>query len=64
MTGRREGVPRVLGLVLALVIVWVVLAVVGFVIKGLFWLTIIALVLFLLTLVLGGAGLRSRRPTR
>ena len=53
-----------LGLVLALIIVWVVLAVIGFVIKGLFWLTIIALVLFLLTLVLGGAGLRGRRPTR
>lgn len=53
-----------LGLVLALIIVWVVLAVVGFVVKGLFWLAIVALVLFLLTLVLGGAGLRGRRPTR
>ena len=53
-----------LGLVLALIIAWVVLAVVGFVIEGLFWLAIVALVLFLLTLVLGGAGLRNRRPTR
>jgi hypothetical protein len=54
----------VLGLVLALVIVWVVLGIIGFVVKGLFWLLIVALVLFLITLVLGGFGLRGRRPTR
>jgi hypothetical protein len=54
----------VLGLVLALVIIWVVLGVVGFVVKGLLWLVFVALVLFLITLVLGGIGLRGRRPTR
>jgi hypothetical protein len=54
----------VLGLVLALVIVWVVLAIIGFVVKGLFWLVLVALVLFLITLVVGGFGLRGRRPTR
>lgn len=53
-----------LGLVLALIIIWVVLGIVGFVVKGLFWLLIVALVLFLITLVLGGLGLRGRRPTR
>ena len=54
----------VLALVLGLVLVWVVLAVVGLVIKGLFWLTLVAAVLFLATLVLGGAVSRRRRPTR
>jgi hypothetical protein len=54
----------VLGLVLALIIIWVVLGIIGVVVKGLFWLLIVALVLFLITLVLGGLGLRGRRPTR
>ena len=53
-----------LGLVLALIIIWVVLGIIGFVVKGLFWLLVVALVLFLITLVLGGVGLRGRRPTR
>ena len=53
-----------LALVLGLVLLWVVLAVVGLVIKGLFWLTVVAGVLFLATLVLGGAASRRRRPTR
>lgn len=58
-----EGVP-VLALVIGLVLLWVVLAVVGLAIKGLIWLTIIAAVLFLATLVFGGAASRRRRPTR
>lgn len=39
-------------LVLALV-VWLVLAVLGFVIKGLFWLAILGIVLFLVTAAVG-----------
>jgi hypothetical protein len=54
----------VLALILGLVLLWVVLAVVGITIKGLFWLTVVAGVLFLATLVLGGATSRRRRPTR
>jgi len=54
----------VLGLVIALVILWVVLGLVGFAVKTLSWLLIVAIVLFLITLVLGGVGLRGRRPTR
>jgi hypothetical protein len=54
----------VLGIVLALVILWVVLGVVGFAVKTLSWLLFVALVLLLITLVLGGFGLRGRRPTR
>ena len=53
-----------LGLVIALIILWVVLGIIGFAIKTLSWLLFVALVLFLITLVLGGFGLRGRRPTR
>jgi hypothetical protein len=37
------------GLLVFLLVVWLVLAVLGFVIKGLFWLAIIGIVLFLAT---------------
>jgi hypothetical protein len=48
-----------MGLIIALLVIWVVLAVLGFAIHGLFWLAIIAIVLFLLT---GGFGYsRGRR---
>jgi hypothetical protein len=40
-------------LLVVLLIVWLVLAIVGFAIKGLIWLAIIAIVLFLGTAVLG-----------
>jgi hypothetical protein len=54
----------VLALVLGLVLLWVVLAIVGLTIKGLIWLTVVAGVLFLATLVFGGATSRRRRPNR
>jgi hypothetical protein len=38
-----------LRLILFLLVVWVVLSVLGFAIKGLFWLAIIGIVLFLAT---------------
>ncbi len=48
-----------MGIIFALLVIWVVLAVLGFVIHGLFWLAIIGIVLFVLT---GGFGFtRSRR---
>lgn len=49
-------------LLIILLIVWAGLAVFGFVIKGLVWLAIIGIVLFLVTLVIGmlrGAASRS-----
>ena len=64
MTSTAPEGGTVLALVLGLVLLWVVLAVVGLVVKGLFWLTGIAAVLFLATLVFGGAASRRRRPTR
>jgi len=42
-----------LALVIILLIVWAVLAVLGFVIKGLLWLAIVALVLFVITVIIG-----------
>lgn len=44
---------RMLALVGVLLVVWLILAVVGFVVKSLLWLAIIALVLFVVTAVFG-----------
>lgn len=49
-----------LALLLFLVLVWIVVGIVGFVVKGLFWLFVIACVLFVIT-VLGSAFTRGRR---
>lgn len=49
-----------LAVLLALVIVWIVLGIIGFVAHGLFWLFVIACVLFVAT-VLGGVFGRGRR---
>jgi hypothetical protein len=43
----------VIGLILALLVVWAVLSVVGFVVKGLVWLAIIGIILFLGTAAIG-----------
>jgi hypothetical protein len=50
-----------LRLILVLLVVWVVLSVLGFAIKGLFWLAIIGIVLFLATGLWG--LLTGRKPT-
>jgi uncharacterized membrane protein len=44
-----------LRILVAALIVWVLLAVLGFVIKGLFWLAIIGIVLFVATAAAGAA---------
>ena len=48
-----------MGLIVALLVLWLVLAVVGFVVKSLFWLAILGIVLFLVTGVVGGMRRRS-----
>lgn len=48
-----------MGLIIALLVVWVVLAVVGFAVKSLFWLAIVGIVLFIATGVFGGLRRRS-----
>lgn len=50
-------------LVLALVIVWIVLGIIGFVVHGLIWLFVIACVLFVAT-AFGGVFARGRRSSR
>lgn len=42
-----------MGLIIALLIIWLVLSIVGFAVKGLIWLAIIGLVLFVATGVWG-----------
>lgn len=49
-----------LTLVLFLILAWVILGIIGFVVNGLFWLFVIACVLFLATM-LGSAFNRGRR---
>lgn len=53
-----------LSIIFFLIIVWIVLAVVGLLIHGLVWLTIIAVILFLGTLVFGGTRLRGGKSRR
>ncbi|MGI5133141.1 hypothetical protein ACQEVB_40510 [Pseudonocardia sp. CA-107938] len=50
-----------MGLIIGLLVLWVVLAVVGFVVKSLFWLAIVALVLFVGTAVFGAVRGRAVR---
>ncbi len=50
-----------MGLILALLVVWVALVVVGFVVKALVWLAIVGLVLFVATSVFGAIRSRGRR---
>ncbi len=42
-----------MGLIITLLIIWLVLSILGFVVKGLIWLAVIGLVLFLATGVWG-----------
>ena len=48
-----------MGLIVALLVLWLVLAIVGFVVKSLFWLAILGIVLFIATGVIGGMRRRS-----
>ncbi len=48
-----------LGLVLTLLVIWLVLSVLGLVIKGLFWLFIIGLILFVATGIFGWVRRRT-----
>jgi hypothetical protein len=56
----------VIAFILALIIIWIVLGIIGFVVHGLFWLFIIACVLFLVTIVIGifRRGRRSAQRQR
>jgi hypothetical protein len=49
-----------LAFILLLIIIWIVLGIIGAVVKGLLFLLVIAAILFLATLVFGGSRLRRR----
>ncbi|WP_018330633.1 hypothetical protein [Actinomycetospora chiangmaiensis] len=49
------------GILLLVLVVWLVLAVLGFVVKGLFWLAIVGIVLFVATAIFGGVKRSSLR---
>ena len=50
------------GFLIALLVIWVALSVVGFLVKGLLWLAVVGIVLFLLTAV--WLWLKGRRDGR
>jgi hypothetical protein len=53
-----------MALFLFIIIIAIALGILGVVLKGLFWLLIIGIVLFLANLVFGGMRLGKRRGTR
>ena len=44
---------NMIGFIVLLLVIWLVLAVLGFVIKGLFWLAVIGILLFVATAIVG-----------
>ena len=42
-----------MGIIIGLLVIWLVVSVLGFAVKGLFWLAIIGIVLFLATAAIG-----------
>jgi hypothetical protein len=51
----------IMGLIVALLVLWLVFIVVGFVVKALFWLAAIGIVLFIATGIFGAIRGRSSR---
>jgi hypothetical protein len=51
--------PHMIGLIVTLLIIWAVLAVLGLAIKGLFWLFVIGLILFVATGIIGWVRRRT-----
>lgn len=59
-SGAWDDGRAMIAALLTLVILWMVLGIIGLVVHGLFWLFVIACLLFVVT-VLAGAFLRGRR---
>jgi len=53
MVRGRSTVETMIGFIVLLLAIWLVLAILGFVIKGLFWLAVIGIVLFVVTAIVG-----------
>ena len=48
-----------MGLIIGLLVLWLIFAIVGFVVKSLFWLAIVGIVLFVATGIFGAVRRRS-----
>jgi hypothetical protein len=57
--GRPRASSAMVGILVALLVIWLVLAVLGLVLKGLFWLFIIGLILFVATGIFGWVRRRT-----
>jgi hypothetical protein len=60
-TPAERSLIGMLTLIIILLIIWLVLAVLGFVIKGLVWLAVLGIILFLATAVIGFVRRSSAR---
>ena len=49
----RGSVQDMIALIIILLVVWAILAILGFAIKGLLWLAILGIVFFVITLIVG-----------
>jgi hypothetical protein len=58
-TGQGQEGGTAMGLIIALLVLWLIFAVVGFAVKSLFWLAILGIVLFIATGVFGAVRRRS-----
>ena len=62
--GRCRAYPRSMWtLIIVLLVLWAILAIVGFVFEGLLWLAVIGAVLFVGTLIIGIIRQRARRSS-
>ena len=53
-----------LAFILLLIIIWIIIGIIGATVHGLIWLTILAAVLFLATLIFSGSRLRGGKTRR
>jgi hypothetical protein len=61
LTMITAGKPAaMIALILILLLIWVAFGVIGFVVKGLLWLAIIGIALFVITAIVGAVRGRSR----
>ncbi|HEX4101759.1 MAG TPA: hypothetical protein VHY21_14660 [Pseudonocardiaceae bacterium] len=56
----QEG-PHIMGLIIALLVVWLAFVIVGFVVKALLWLALVGIVLFIATGIYGAFRSRASR---
>lgn len=53
MTKQARAYDACMGLIIGLLVIWIVLSIIGFAVKGMIWLAIIGLILFVATGIWG-----------